>query len=167
MQKKLLLVLGLFILIILLGFVAYRFIFVSENEIPAQPTPAPTVIPTQTAEDDIYRIFSKKGSEIQITRPTSFDSISSPLVIEGKARGNWFFEGSFPVRIVDMQGNLIAEVPAQSTEDWMTQDWVNFKTRIEFGVIQNTPAKIIFAVDNPSGLPENDDQAEIETVLLK
>jgi hypothetical protein len=171
MQKKIYILLGLLLVIIILGFITYRFVFVSNNnpDPVIEITPTPQVTPTVSKEPEsgIYRIFSNKGEEIQILKPTKFNEITSPLEIEGEAKGTWFFEGSFPIVIEDLSGNQIAQVPAQSTEDWMTEDWVSFRVEINFDIETDTPAKIILKKDNPSGLPENDDSAIIETIIVE
>ena len=46
---------------------------------------------------------------IHVTTPLPNANISSPLVISGEARGNWFFEGSFPVLLTDWDGKVIAQ----------------------------------------------------------
>jgi len=93
------------------------------------------------------------------------DSIFSPLVITGEARGYWFFEASFPVVIVDWDGRIIAEHYATAEGDWMTEEFVPFTATVEFetpvavGIINR--GAIILKNDNPSGLPENDRALEI------
>ncbi|MCK9377857.1 MAG: Gmad2 immunoglobulin-like domain-containing protein, partial [Syntrophobacterales bacterium] len=51
----------------------------------------------------------------------------------GKARGAWFFEATFPVRLLDGNGREIADwVPAHAKADWMTDAWVPFETTLAF-----------------------------------
>jgi len=38
---------------------------------------------------------------IVLTQPKNGEYISSPVKIGGRARGNWFFEASFPIVIVN------------------------------------------------------------------
>src|SRR3989344_5511277 len=45
---------------------------------------------------------------ITLTSPTPGQVIASPVAIEGQARGYWYFEASFPVKITDEYGNLMA-----------------------------------------------------------
>ncbi|PIV10093.1 MAG: hypothetical protein COS49_02380 [Candidatus Portnoybacteria bacterium CG03_land_8_20_14_0_80_41_10] len=99
---------------------------------------------------------------IRIGHPRPNEFIESPLVVEGQARGSWFFEGDFPVILTDWDGLIIAETYATAQSDWLTEEFVRFKTEIEFdkSELYNRGA-LILQKDNPSGLPENDDALEI------
>lgn len=93
------------------------------------------------------------------------DSVSSVLRLEGEARGNWYFEASFPVELVDGSGNILAQHYAQAQSDWMTTEYVPFRSEIEFNVATDTPGFIVLKKDNPSGLPENEDERRIPVVF--
>lgn len=100
------------------------------------------------------------------------DAISSPITLTGQARGTWFFEGSFPVVVVDWDGLIIGDGYVQAKGDWMTEGFVPFEGIISFkkpvnsvsGSYSNRGA-VIFKKDNPSGLPENDAAVEIPVVF--
>ena len=93
-------------------------------------------------------------------------SIASPLTITGRARGGWYFEASFPVRIYDQGGNKIAEGPAQAIGDWMTGDYVPFSITLTYPAQSpGSGGKVILHNDNPSGLPENDKELVIPIVF--
>ena len=92
--------------------------------------------------------------------------VVSPLVIKGKARGNWFFEASFPIILADWDERIIAEGIAQAKSDWMTADLVPFEATLEFQKPEfigdfSKRGFLILKKDNPSGLPEHDDALEI------
>jgi spore germination protein GerM len=95
----------------------------------------------------------------------SNQKITSPLQIDGKVRGFWFFEASFPIQLIDGQGNILATAIAQAQSDWMTSDFVNFKAQLDF--VSNVEIKgfLIFKKDNPSGLPENDAQLKVPVII--
>jgi len=93
------------------------------------------------------------------------DFVSSPLNIAGKARG-WYFEGSFPVSLVDGDGLIIASGIAQAKGDWMTSEFVPFEVQIVFVKPANASAfgnrgSLILKKDNPSGMPAYDASIEI------
>ncbi|MEI6835896.1 MAG: Gmad2 immunoglobulin-like domain-containing protein [Candidatus Falkowbacteria bacterium] len=96
-------------------------------------------------------------TEIQVTvlDPLPDATVSSPLVIKGQARGNWFFEASLPVRLLDDKKQLIASIPAQAEGDWMTDNLVPFSALLEFNTTA-TSGYLVIAKDNPSGLAEHD-----------
>lgn len=83
------------------------------------------------------------------------DEISSPLVIEGKVPGTWYFEASFPVRILDGDQKEIAVVPAQAEGEWMTENPVPFKVMLTFAKPPTEIGTVVLEKDNPSGLAEN------------
>lgn len=107
-----------------------------------------------------------KENLIRVYNPRLNQRILSPLVIEGEARGYWFFEASFPVVLVDWDGLIIADGIAQAVlsgdETWMTEDFVKFKAELTFKKPSyKDNGALILRKDNPSGLPENDDSLEI------
>jgi hypothetical protein len=99
--------------------------------------------------------------KIKVTTPKSGEEVSSPLVIEGEARGSWFFEASFPVSIEDDNGQVLASGAAQAQSDWMTEDFVSFKAELNFTQPASTTGTLILKNDNPSGLPENEEEVSI------
>lgn len=126
-----------------------------------------------TTSDNIIDTDENASGEnkemIRLSNIREGQAISSPLVIEGEARGGWFFEGSFPVVLTDWDGLIIAEGVAQAQGDWMVDDFVDFRAELEFNkpdTIVSNRAALILKKDNPSGLPENDDALEI-TVFFK
>lgn len=76
--------------------------------------------------------------------------------VVGKARGTWFFEASFPIELIDKDGNQLAVAVAQAQSDWMTTEFVPFKADFKVPQSYIGPATLILKKDNPSGLPEND-----------
>ncbi len=95
---------------------------------------------------------------IIINSPRPNAKIASPLNVSGKARGNWFFEASFPVRLMDKNGNELANGTAAAQSDWMTEDFVEFLATFEFTAPPTTAGTLILQKDNPSGLSEHNNQ---------
>ena len=92
--------------------------------------------------------------------------VSSPITILGKARGNWYFEATFPVKLVDLDGNVLVSTFASAEGDWMTTDFVNFSTILEYTKSTSTErALIVLSKDNPSGMPEFDQSIYIPVIL--
>ncbi len=110
----------------------------------------------------------EKSDLIRITAPRPNQAVKSPLKITGEARGNWFFEASFPVMLTDWDGRIIAEGIATAKGEWMTTDFVPFEAMLTFIVDKNVYSNkgtLILKKDNPSGLPENDDALEIPVIF--
>lgn len=104
----------------------------------------------------------EKMDLIRIDYPRPNQIIESPLILEGEAVGFWFFEGDFPVILTDWDGLIIAQGYATAQGNWMTDEFVRFKAKIEFDQPELYDNGIlILRKDNPSGLPENDDALEV------
>jgi len=103
---------------------------------------------------------------IRVEAPTENVEVTSPLSIRGEARGTWYFEASFPARLENAAGDLIAQGPIQADGDWMTEEFVPFDDTLAFSVATRTDAVLILSRDNPSGLPENDASISIPVTLL-
>ncbi|MDP1719053.1 MAG: Gmad2 immunoglobulin-like domain-containing protein [bacterium] len=102
-----------------------------------------------------------KSNLIRVTSPTANQIVQSPLIISGTARGYWFFEASFPVKLLDGNGVPIAVVPAQAKDDWMTENFVPFSATLEFTAPTTGTGTLILEKDNPSGLPEHADEIRV------
>ena len=90
------------------------------------------------------------------------DLVSSPLVIEGKATGGWFFEGDFPVEIYDSNDKRLGVsygkfIPQSEEDTWMTEDMVNFRSELKFDQSKTESGYLLFKKDNPSDLPRLDE----------
>ena len=95
---------------------------------------------------------------IRVSNPRANQMIESPLFIEGEARGNWYFEADFPVKLFDDNGFLLGVMPVQALGDWMTEDFVPFSTTLPFAVPFTEKGRLVLEKDNPSGLPEHADE---------
>jgi hypothetical protein len=131
---------------------------------PSAPMPASGCGLVDNAENNIED--DPVEADIKVTRPLLNEEISSPLKIEGEARGTWFFEASFPVKLTDQSGAVIASGIAQAQGDWMTENFVPFKAELVF-IPTSISGIIILEKDNPSGLPENSKSIEIPVVFKK
>lgn len=87
--------------------------------------------------------------------------ITSPLVIKGRARGTWFFEASFPIRLLDSNYKEIVATIATAKTDWMINDFVEFEAILTFAKQNSGNGFVVFEKDNPSGLKENEEKIYI------
>ena len=99
---------------------------------------------------------------IEVYQPRPGELVSSPLKIEGRARGTWYFEGSFAVRLLDKNGREIAVVPAEAQDSWMTENWVDFSATLEFEKPDSEKGYLVFEKANPSGLEEHDRELRVQ-----
>jgi hypothetical protein len=98
--------------------------------------------------------------QIIVEAPTATFPIESPLQVKGQAIGSWFFEGSFPVTLKDDKGNILATGLAETNDDWMTENFVDFELELKFTAPKSIDGmgSLIFKKSNPSGLPEKEDE---------
>ena len=92
---------------------------------------------------------------IQVTTPAASATIYSPVVYAGEAKGFYFFEADFPVRLETSSGEIFASGYASAQSDWMTEDWVPFKGRLEFEPPDDDRGYLVFERANPSGMVEH------------
>lgn len=109
----------------------------------------------------------EKMDLIRIDNPRPNQVIESPIVIEGEARGFWFFEANFPIKLFDEKDILLGSTIAQAQGDWMTETFVPFRATLNFSPSTTAKGMLVLEKDNPSGLPENADALRIPIVFKK
>jgi hypothetical protein len=108
-----------------------------------------------------------KSDLIYIYSPLPGSRVTSPLIIRGYARGNWFFEGDFPVVLKDANGTFIVHGYATAKSPWMTEMFVPFESVMNFkSPAFGSKGALVLQKDNPTGKPEFDNALEIP-VLIK
>lgn len=112
--------------------------------------------------EDIGNLLDKEDL-IRLDSPHPNDKVKSPLLIKGEARGQWFFEASFPVEIRNVEGEVIAQGFAQAKKDSLTEDFIPFEALLTFQA--EGEGRLFLHKDNPSGLSENDDFLEVPIFL--
>ncbi len=106
-----------------------------------------------------------QSSDIIIDSPLTNQLMTSPGTVEGRAKGHWFFEGIFPVRLLDAGGGEIARASAQAQSDWMTSGFVPFRAELKFDKATTATGTLILERNNPSGLSENEGRIEVPVHL--
>jgi len=109
----------------------------------------------------------EKADLIRVSSPRPGQALQNPFVIEGEARGFWFFEGDFPFKLLDENNNIVAQGVIQAKSDWMTEDFVPFEAEVSFNSPKSERGVLILEKDNPSGLPENADSLIIPILFGK
>ena len=93
---------------------------------------------------------------LEVDLPYANDAIASPVAIEGKVTGGgWFFEATFPIKVINASGTVIGRGTAQALSGWMSTGTVPFSASIAFTAPHTATGTIVFSSDNPSGLPQN------------
>lgn len=103
---------------------------------------------------------------IRIENISENDTINSPVVIKGRARGPWFFEGQFPVELKDSNHKTITKNIAKAKSKWMTSEWVDFEASLDFNMSQNSKkGYIVLRRSNASGKAELDRSYTLPVIL--
>lgn len=143
-----------FIALSLLVFAAILSCAMPESNAPRQE-PAGSMAPAHAAP-----LFENNSIRLDSHVPGAI--ISSPLTLRGKARGTWFFEGDFPVMLLDAQGEKIAGSYATANGEWMTEDFVEFEGVIHFsGALSGQNGILVLKKDNPTGMEKFDDSLKV------
>lgn len=138
-------------IVILLALGIGVYFLVKSPPSPNVPTPTPNGNNNGTTEHPLIRV----------SEPMPNSLVSSPVRIRGEARGNWYFEASFPVKILDANGRQLGIAPAQAQGEWMTTEFVPFDLTLTFSAPTTSTGTIVLEKDNPSGLPEHADEIRI------
>lgn len=163
------------IIVILLAVLTWRLSIrkdIDAHLVPIQPiaqpivsTSSPEVANNSDNANNANNAEVINNPEVVIEAPVAGGLITSPLTVTGQAKGNWFFEASLPVRLLDVSGQAIAAVPGQVSPpggEWMTDKMVPFKAVLTFTAPTDViSGYLVVAKDNPSGLPQNDASVRI------
>lgn len=116
--------------------------------------------PTQELLAEVEHYKPAPDGEISVTSPSAGARISSPLVAEGAAINNWFFEGVFLAELV-VDGEVLAQAPAQQAGDksWTDPGPVGFRAELAFQVSKETNAELILSEDMPAPISPDSDIA--------
>lgn len=120
---------------------------IAENSLAPESAPA--------TKDDLITVEAPRPNAV----------VTSPLIIKGKARGNWYFEGSFPVTLLDAQGNVLVEHYATAQGEWMTTEYVPFTASLTYTAPAGTRGFLVLKKDNPSGESQFDNSLTIPVTL--
>ena len=112
-------------------------------------------------------VINDKAELIRVSNIATGQGISSPLEIYGEARGFWYFEASFPIRLLDENGKEIAVTNAEARGEWMTEEFVPFSAVLEFENPETNLGTLVLKRDNPSDLSENEDGISIPVIFEK
>jgi hypothetical protein len=106
-----------------------------------------------------------RSDQIALDLPVRGAVVASPLEIRGRARGTWFFEGDFPLVLLDGHGQLVTQGFATAQGEWMTTDFVPFSALLRFESPQPGAGRLILEKDNPTDRRELDDALVVPVVF--
>ncbi len=109
-----------------------------------------------------FKFLDQSSANPTVTIPTANSKVSSPLTITGTVPSGWMFEGSFPIKLVDSDRNLIAQGSAKEVNpgSWQSSKPVAFFVTLPFSTT-DASGYIVLMNDNPSGDPINSKSFEV------
>lgn len=166
-----------FIFLLLAVLAAYFFFFYKEpqpitnfDECVAAGNPVMESYPAKcraggtTFSQDIGNELEQLDT-IRIDAPRPNTQVESPLTIQGQARGPWFFEANFQIRLLDANGEELGNAIAEAQGEWMTEEFVPYEATITFQQPSTEKGTLELIKNNPSGLPENDDKLIVPVIF--
>ncbi len=107
---------------------------------------------TFAEEIKVFPTYDNATSDnIVVDMPAPGSVTGKEFTVSGKARGTWYFEASFPVKVLDKDGEVIFQGHADAKADWMTENFVPFEVLIKVPESYIGPATLVLEKDNPSG----------------
>ena len=134
-MKKILVVLIAIVSVGLFSFLLFKKsaeIDITNFEECAKKYPVMESYPSVCVTPDGKRFTDNIGNEftlidsITVSSPRPGYKVSSPVVIQGEARGYWFFEGQMNVEFRDVTGKILGEGAVTADSDWLTEEFVPF-----------------------------------------
>jgi len=161
MQKNAFLIIAIILIVILGG-----FYFFSSREQQIACTLEAKICPdgssvSRVAPNCDFAPCPGEKEGILISSPKRNETIKSPLIIEGEAKGFWFFEAQFTAELYDAQGNFLGRAILTAQKNWMSEDFVPFEGNLIFTQPQSPTGVLKFLSSNPSGLKENQKVFEV------
>lgn len=118
-------------------------------------TPSTSSIPTSSLPSPTLASFPAStvlpAAVLTVDTPKPNQKVSGPLVIKGQASSSWFFEGVFPVKLLNEKGEIIASGQAKALSDFQTSDLVAFEATMNIPATAKGQGALVFEKDNPSG----------------
>lgn len=119
---------------------------------------APPVAPQTADVGAAGKYKPAPAGEVTLTTPLAGARVTSPLVVEGVAVNNWFFEGQFVAELA-VDGEVIVQGPAMQAGDksWTDPGPVGFRAELAFDVTKEQNAELILSEDMPAFIDEAND----------
>jgi hypothetical protein len=138
------------VIVILLGVL----IFVNPQQKGNLATDSATMMPNYPTSPD---------GHVRVGDPIPGQIVTSPGTISGWVTGGgWFFEATFPVKVVDADGTVLGAGRAEAKQgEWTSTGTVLFMGTISFSTPHSATGTVVFLKDNPSGAPYNDESFSV------
>lgn len=146
----------------------------------AADTAAADTAVVDTAVPGVARDVRRSGplsDRVAVRYPRPGQAVLSPLVVAGEAPGGWYFEATFPLRLLAAADSTVADSTvadsfATAEGEWMTEKQVAYRGALRFGARATDRAAsaggtgaaggttreavLVLERSNASGLPEHE-----------
>jgi uncharacterized protein YxeA len=121
------------------------------------------LISAYPAESDLIEIYDQilehikldADIDVSLSQPKLGDQIESPVTVQGKAPGTWFFEAALPVEIETADGQILAEEIFITERDWMTEELLDFEISLDYDDSDANFGFIKVVKNDVSDIPRN------------
>ena len=162
-MRNILIILTLFVLSIFLVGTAY---FLKNEDLCCKYELCEQLTSMCEEKPDGGEVLSEKGEKLVLENIATGDTVDDGFEIKGSVGSSWYFEGTFPVRIFNQQGEILSSLSATTSQDWTVEGTVPFSVKLDVNLDEESIVVIKFEKSNPSDLEENEDSAQI-TVTIK
>lgn len=83
-----------------------------------------------------------------VQAPASGAAVLSPVLVEGVAPQDWYFEAIFDAQLLDANGEIIAEAPATAQTDWTVPGNIPFRAELEYTSVAEQRGTIVLIADS-------------------
>lgn len=109
---------------------------------------------TAGGANNIYSNYSPMYNALYIRNLSIFkdQKIKTGAVFYGEAKDTFFYNGTFPIYVVDAQNRVFAREMAVDTKQWATPGWTRFSVKLYANFPPNTqPCQMVFVpgTDSP------------------
>ncbi len=121
------------------------------------------LISAYPAESDLIEVYDRilehikldADIEVSLNQPELGAQIESPVTVQGKAPGTWFFEAALPVEIETAGGQILAEDIFITEQDWMTDELLDFEINLDYSDPEVNFGFIKVIKNDVSDIPRN------------
>jgi Immunoglobulin-like domain of bacterial spore germination len=133
-----------FLIIISLSFLSFWYIDLKSKEVQKE-------IDKMSTRSNYFNA-DKIEKTVDLVNPKKNEIVESPIKINGKVSGRWYFEGVIKAKIVDSAGTVLGQGPLIAEGDWMVEKNVPFNGIIPFINSKSKDGFLIIEAVDPSGL---------------
>ena len=94
------------------------------------------------------------SNQIRVSTISGNAGVVSPIVIEGQAQEDWYFEEKFLVQVTDEQGNILGRSNAQAKGDVDAEKFIPFIVAIDFSRSSTVTGYVVLQKMTMSGVPD-------------